>query len=199
MYGHQRCLEAAIFPPCSAEPSECDVIALTEIEHSDWLLDFSTEQLHQNKMAECKAWGCKNNKRKNPEKHYFCVPKPNTEEKKVRVRKWLHNLGTGHSIDTFKFGANSVVSSDHFEVWYLKRDLKAELLGLPVTHRLTDDAVPTIIKHRKDTAEVSSRAERQQVREKRKVNINFFFFLFIYYSFTWTSSLFSAWLLVFQT
>ena len=121
-------------------------------------------------MAQCKAWDCKNNKRHNPEKHYFCVPMPNTEEKKVRVRQWLHNLGTGHSIQTFKFGRNSVVCSDHFEQKYIKRDLKAELLGLPVTHRLTDDAIPTIIKHRSTTAGVSSRKQPRQMREKRKVN-----------------------------
>jgi len=98
------------------------------------------------------------------------VPKPNTEEKKVRVRQWLHNLGAGHSIETFTFGRNSVVCNDHFEQRFFKRDLKAELLGLRVTHRLTDDAIPTIMEHLKTTADVSSREQRQRIREKRKVN-----------------------------
>jgi len=34
---------------------------------------------------------------------------------------------------------------------------------------LTDDAIPTIMKHRKTTADVSSREQRQQIREKPKV------------------------------
>jgi len=100
----------------------------------------------------------------------ICVPKPNTEEKKVRVWQWLHTLGTGHSIETFKFGRNSVVCNDHFEQKFFKQNLKAELLGLRVTHRLTDDAIPTIMKHRKNMADVSSREQRQQIREKQKVN-----------------------------
>ena len=117
-------------------------------------------------MAQCKARGCKNNKRRNPEKHYFCIPKPTTEEKKHRVQQWLKNLGRGHSIDSFKFGTNSVVCSDHFEKRFIKRDLKAELLGLPVTYRLTDDAVPTIIIQSKDKRRASSRVQRQDKSQK---------------------------------
>ena len=137
------------------------------------------ELLAESKMAECKAWGCKNNKRKNPEKHYFCVPKPATEEKKARVRQWLHNLGTGHTLESFTFGRNSVVCEDHFEARFFKRDLQAELLRLPAKHRLTEDAVPTIFIHRKETLEVSQRAQRQETRDHRQVKT--IYYIIIYY------------------
>ncbi|XP_069047993.1 zinc finger protein 628-like isoform X2 [Lepisosteus oculatus] len=96
-------------------------------------------------MWQCKALGCTNSRRKTVKKKFFCVPKPTNPERAVIVKKWLHNLGTGHTLDTFPFGRNAVVCEDHFTPDCYERDLKAELLGCKPKTRLKPDAVPTSV------------------------------------------------------
>jgi len=57
-----------------------------------------------------------------------------------------------------------------FEHKFIKRDLRAKLLGLLVTQRLTDDAMPTIMERRKTTADVSSKEQREQIGGNQNVN-----------------------------
>ncbi len=124
-------------------------------------------------MAQCKAFGCYNNKRANPKKHYFMIPTPSNPERTDLARQWLHNIGTGRSVDKFTFGRNSFVCEDHFEKTCYKRNLQAELLGEPCGRiRLTETAVPTIFVHRPSKTEKnkdSNREIRQETRSKRKV------------------------------
>uniref|UniRef100_A0A673B3Q0 THAP domain-containing protein 1 n=1 Tax=Sphaeramia orbicularis TaxID=375764 RepID=A0A673B3Q0_9TELE len=100
-------------------------------------------------MAECKAYGCTNNKRRNRGKHFFCVPRPIDSTRLELAKRWLHNIGTSYTIQTFPFGRNSVVCEDHFKPTCYKRNLQAELLGTKPLCRLKADAVPTEFGHKK--------------------------------------------------
>ncbi|XP_056282804.1 THAP domain-containing protein 1-like [Pseudoliparis swirei] len=119
-------------------------------------------------MAQCKAFGCLNNKRTHKTKKFFCVPKPITEEKKVLAKKWLHNLGTGHILKTFTFSRNSVVCEDHFDPDCYERNMQAEIMGYQGRTRLKPDAVPTIFVHRKAAASDKGRNVRVANRDKQK-------------------------------
>jgi hypothetical protein len=118
-------------------------------------------------MAECKAWGCTNNKRKNKEKHYFRVPMPSNIERRGIAQQWLHNIGTGYTLKTFPFGSNSFVCEDHFESTCYEVDKVNKVLGLPQRRILKKDAVPTIFIHRKPQTDVRRR-ERALVREETR-------------------------------
>ena len=121
-------------------------------------------------MSECKAFGCKHNKRDNKDKHFFCVPKPTNPERSNLALQWLHNIGTGHSLSSFPFGANGVVCQDHFESKaYLYSDIHNRFYGTPRSTprstsrlRLKPDAVPTIFMHK--PAPDSDKARRVENR-----------------------------------
>ena len=102
-------------------------------------------------MAECKALGCKNKKRKNKDKHYFAVPRPSNDVRKQLALQWLHNLGTGHTLTTFPFGSNSVVCQDHFTEDAFD-SMKVRFYGgssdRPTRLHLKPEAVPTLFAHR---------------------------------------------------
>ncbi len=125
--------------------------------------------VHSN-MAECKAFGCLNNKRKNKDKHFFCVPKPSTPARKNIAKQWLHNIGTGKKVNKFTFGANSVVCEDHFEdsCFDERAALQARLMGWKTRKRLKPDAVPTIFVHRPAKSD-TGRKTRLETRNKLKV------------------------------
>ena len=118
-------------------------------------------------MAECKAYGCTNSKRKKQGKHFFRVPIPYNPERRSIAKQWLHNLGTGHTLKTFPFGSNSVVCEDHFEQRCFAEDSVNKTLGLPQRKRLHRDAVPTIFVHRKPKLD-SARSRRFDERQKSK-------------------------------
>ena len=44
--------------------------------------------------------------------------------------KWLHNIGTGHTVDKLNFHSK-VVCEDHFTEQCFKKDVEHVLLGLP--------------------------------------------------------------------
>ena len=56
--------------------------------------------------------------------------------------KWLHNIGTGHTVENFNFNRN-MVCQDHVTV-----DLEHRLLGLDERQLLNEDTNPTEFVHR---------------------------------------------------
>ena len=74
--------------------------------------------------------------------------------------KWLHNIGTGHTIDKFNFH-RKVVCEDQFAEQCFKKDVEH---GLP-ERRLLKEAVPIEFVHRQQTqdsfvAELEQRSRR---------------------------------------
>ena len=126
-------------------------------------------------MSECKAFGCTNNKRRNKDEKFFCVPKPVNEERKAIAQKWLHNIGTGHTVDKFPFGRNSVVCEDHFEPDCYERNLQAELLGYTGRTRLKPDAVPTIFVHRPEKKNTGRKSRLEKRKQKRVSRFDAYF------------------------
>ncbi len=123
---------------------------------------------YASRMAMCKAFGCTNNKRKHKGKHFFSVPTPSTEERKAIAQRWLHNLGTGHTLKTFRFGRNSVVCEDHFHESCYEENMQARLMGYTANKRLKRDAVPTIFVHRTQKMD-KKRNDRLDKRNSKKV------------------------------
>lgn len=99
-------------------------------------------------MPSCQAYGCANTSGKSPGKiSYFHFPDPNKE--KARAEKWLHNIGTGYNLQSFKFSRSKVVCSDHFHENCFEIDMQAKLMGyLPKRRNLRPGALPSIFKHR---------------------------------------------------
>ena len=99
-------------------------------------------------MPSCQAYGCSNTSGRTPGKlSYFRFP--NSVHEKSQVERSLHNIGTGQTINTFKFGRDKVVCSDHFHRDCLEIDLRAQHLGYtPKRTNLKPGAVPTIFKHK---------------------------------------------------
>ena len=47
-------------------------------------------------------------------KTYFLIPNPNRfPEKRNLAARWVHNIGTGWTVKTFKFGTSKKVCQDH--------------------------------------------------------------------------------------
>ena len=99
-------------------------------------------------MPSCQAWGCANTSGKTAvKKHYHKIPEPPKEIQ--RAERWLHNIGTGHTPQTFKFGSSKVVCSDHFHPNCYEEDKIAKTLGIESKKvALKVGAVPTIFKHK---------------------------------------------------
>ena len=137
---------------------------------------------NKTKMAQCKAWGCYNNKDKNKGISYHRFPKRFPEI----AKQWLHNCGTGIDIKDLKFGANSIVCANHFEPSCYKIDKVNRSLGKPERRELYQDAVPTIFVHRKrklDTGREGRAEQRQHKKEyasAKKVIYNFPDLRFVY-------------------
>lgn len=117
-------------------------------------------------MRYCSVYGCSNNSAKNKELAYFAFPNPQKDRERAII--WLENIGTGHDVDSFNF-KRKVVCSKHFDKSAFKRDLQAELLGLPEKKRLNPDAVPTIFdfpspkkKKRKDSSMLKNDCKNKQ-------------------------------------
>ncbi|KAM9425031.1 uncharacterized protein KZ484_006594 isoform 1-T2 [Pholidichthys leucotaenia] len=98
---------------------------------------------------------------------YKARNKYNTPFRKILAEKWLHNLGTGHTLKTFPFGRNSVVCEDHFEASCYEGELQAKLLGYKGRLRLKSDAVPSLFAHRPGKP-ASGRQDRLEKRHNHK-------------------------------
>ena len=98
-------------------------------------------------MAYCQAYGCSNQHGKTKAIHYFSFP--NVEKDKLRVERWLHNIGTCHTTKSFKFNKNKKVCSDHFHPNCYLEDKMAKMLGYtPPKVKLKNGAIPTIFVHK---------------------------------------------------
>lgn len=101
-------------------------------------------------MPSCQAYGCGNTTGKTSASHrisYYRIPHPSKE--KNRAKRWLHNIGTGHNVNSFKFTKDRVVCSDHFHENCFQRDLQAELLDyVPRKRNLKPGAIPTIFNYK---------------------------------------------------
>ena len=97
----------------------------------------------ETKMPTCLAPDCPNTTGK-VKKSFFLFPKPINDAVKQQVKKWLINLETGLKIETFKFGKNSLICEEDFHSKCFARDLKSELMNLPLKKKLIPGAIPTI-------------------------------------------------------
>ena len=134
-------------------------------------------------MPYCQAYGCSNKKYKEKDgqlRNYFTFPR--IEKDKLRLERWLHNIGTGLQAKTFKWSINRTVCSDHFHENCFTSNKMAELLQNERKRvTLREGAVPTLFKHKTyDVINMSGeRAEapsaRVQKMENQKVsdNLNF--------------------------
>ena len=52
--------------------------------------------------------------------------------------KWLHNIGTGHTVDKFSVGRHKIVGKDHFEHWcfQMEQQTHAPLFGCVVKNKM---------------------------------------------------------------
>ena len=99
-------------------------------------------------MPTCIAYGCSNTAKKSDIKRgFFQVPFPKNEEGKKHAARWLHNIGTGYTVQTFRFTEGKKVCEDHFHPDCFERNLQAELLNYKAKRKLRPGAVPTIFKH----------------------------------------------------
>ena len=62
--------------------------------------------------------------------------------KRELAMKWLHNIGTGHTVEKFNFN-RKMVCQDHVTI-----DLRHRLLGLGERRLLNESTVPTVFMHR---------------------------------------------------
>ena len=93
--------------------------------------------------------GCSNKSGKLQKKRsFFQVPFPKNEKEEQRATRWLHNIGTGYTIHTFKFSVDRKVCEDHFHPDCFERNLQAEMLGYKAKKQLQEGAVPTIFGYR---------------------------------------------------
>ncbi len=98
-------------------------------------------------MPSCLAFGCSNTSGRCDGKQLFVIPRPLNEREKQRASQWLHNIGTGFTVSSFKFISSKTVCEDHFHVDCFKEDLRAKLMGSKPKKILIPGAIPTIFKH----------------------------------------------------
>lgn len=102
-------------------------------------------------MPECQAYGCLNRQGTGEAKgkRFFVIPDGKNPTKRNLAQRWLHNIGTGHTVDNFTFGRHKVVCADHFSSDCFEEDMRARLMGGTPKLILKDDAVPDTFVHRK--------------------------------------------------
>ena len=100
-------------------------------------------------MPTCQAYKCMNTTgRTTKGKSFFKILEPKNETERKRAQQWLHNMGMGQDIKTFKFSRNSVLCEDHFHKDCIKRNLMYEHFNMqPGKKELVEGAVPTIFAH----------------------------------------------------
>ena len=120
-------------------------------------------------MPECQAYGClhKAGEGVAKGKRFFQIPNAKKfPAKRELAMKWLHNIGTGHTVDKFNFNRKQVCE-DHFTVDSFKVDLEHRLLGLVERRLLKEDAVPTEFVHRTNSPGPSG-AMAREVRSRKR-------------------------------
>ncbi|XP_029440771.1 zinc finger and SCAN domain-containing protein 2-like isoform X2 [Rhinatrema bivittatum] len=118
-------------------------------------------------MPQCQAYGCKNKLGKSPGISFHAIPNPEKRPAEARrAAQWLKNIGTGFTLETFKFGCHKVVCSAHFQPDCFERDLCSELLELKPRNKLKLDAVPTIFPPLAPPEVMTRRKSQRQPRRK---------------------------------
>ena len=99
-------------------------------------------------MGYCQAWNCKNKPADKCGKSFFQFPKSDTERE--RLQRWLHNVGTGFTVDNFVWNTNKKVCSDHFHPNCFEENRMAKILGYETKPalKLKPGAIPTIFSHK---------------------------------------------------
>lgn len=111
----------------------------------DFVSVFNISYVFSFKMPTCIALGCSNTSGRLKERTgFFQVPMPKNEDEKKRAARWLHNIGTGHTLNSFKFNETKKVCEDHFHPDCFERNLQAEMLGYTAKKKLKPAAIPTI-------------------------------------------------------
>ncbi|KAK2177520.1 hypothetical protein NP493_584g00011 [Ridgeia piscesae] len=125
-------------------------------------------------MPECQAYGCQHRAGEGATKGKRFFQIPNAKKfpaKRELAMKWLHNIGTGHTVEKFNFN-RKMVCEDHFTVDSFKVDLENRLLRLVERRLLKEDAVPTEFVHRtKSPGPIGAmaREERSRKRDEQKI------------------------------
>lgn len=137
-------------------------------------------------MPTCLAYGCSNASGRSGGKRFFMVPKPSNETEKSRASKWLHNMGTGFTIQSFSFGRDKTLCADHFHEACFKEDLQAKLMGYKPKKLLLPGAIPTIFKHKTfnqiniDSSTVVKRARSKRQHDSERSEVLSLFVLFFF-------------------
>ena len=84
----------------------------------------------------------KQSKRRVSERKEIFPNANNFSAKRELAMKWLHNIGTGHTVEKFNFN-RKMVCQDHVTI-----DLEHRLLGLGERRLLNEGTVPTEFVHR---------------------------------------------------
>ena len=129
-------------------------------------------------MPECQAYGCLNKRGEGNSKgkSFFVIPDGRKyPEKRELSQQWLHNIGTGHTVEKFSFGKHKLVCEDHFKPDCFKEDLQARLMGTVPKKILKEYAVPEIFVHRRPKDD-SGRADRAAKRSAKRVSTACTFF-----------------------
>ena len=101
-------------------------------------------------MPSCAAYGCSNTTGKAKNKKFFMIPKPKGQHERLQAARWLHNIGTGHTVKNFIFTKEKVVRQDHFHedcFNQVKRRLMESVDSSKKYLELLPGAVPTIFTH----------------------------------------------------
>lgn len=123
-------------------------------------------------MPQCQAFGCNNKPHLCKGKTFFKIPngKLNPELRDISG-KWLSYIGTGHSVDKFKFDNYKQVCEDHFTPDCFVEDEHIKMCMLmgetPRYKKLHQQAIPSIFIHKRPKKDYG-RGDRVANRDAKK-------------------------------
>ena len=97
-------------------------------------------------MPSCSAFGCSNNTSTPGIRSYHRFP--NATKNLALLAAWIHNIGTGFTVHTFRDNKYVRVCSEHFHPECFVEDKIQLLLGYKPKAKLKDGAIPTLFKHK---------------------------------------------------
>ena len=105
---------------------------------------------------------------------FFKIPDGSKPENREIAQKWLHFIGTGHSVDHFEFANHKLVCENHFTPDCFTDDYhirQCKLFGKTPRHKhvLREGAVPTVVSHRRQKYD-HEREQRAKKRTHKKVS-----------------------------
>ena len=84
-------------------------------------------------MPTCQAYKCTNTTgRTTKGKSFFKITEPKIATKREIAQQWLHKMGMGQGIKTFKFSRNSVLCEEHFhkDCFIIKKKLLSTYIDI---------------------------------------------------------------------